>query len=119
MIALLLLSIVPHDDIVRDRCEVIEHNGFYDDQGHLVFDQLIFYDWSPERSRYQVRAWRLLKAQSQLPEFVNGQWRCQWLDGETTRCVTAPSYRRTWTQFDPELAERDVYPKEKRRELRK
>lgn len=120
-LCLLVLAIVPHEDIARDHCDLIELNGLYDEQGRRVFDQLIFYDFCRERSRYQVRAWRLVKDHHQVPTYDHaaGHWRCMWNDGETPRCVTADSYRRTWTQFDPELAERDVYPKEKRRELTK
>lgn len=121
MIALLLMATVPLEDIWRERCDVIEHNSFYDEQGRLVFDQIIFYDWCPTAERLQVRAWRLVKGPGQIPEYDHGsaEWFCLWHDEDILRHVSAPSTRRTWTQFDPELAERDVYPKEKRRELRK
>lgn len=114
-----LLAIVPREDIAREKCDLIELNGLYDEQGRLVFDQIIFYDFCRERSRYQVRAWRLVKDHNQLPTYdhTTGLWQCRWLDGEVTRCVTADSYRRTWTQYDPELAEREFYPKERRKEL--
>ncbi len=58
---LLLCCLNPVDDVARDRVDVIEINHFYDEQGRLVFDQTIFYDWSPDHSRYMVRAWRLVK----------------------------------------------------------
>ena len=51
----------PLEDLARDRVDLIEVNHFYDEQGRLVFDQIIFYDWSPMQCRYQVRDWRLLK----------------------------------------------------------
>jgi hypothetical protein len=35
-----------------------------------------------------------------------------------TRQVFATAVRETWSQHDPELAERDVMAKEKRRELK-
>ena len=37
--------------------------------------------------------------------------------GEVLRTVTAKSFRETWTQHDPELAERDYLPKERRRDF--
>lgn len=40
-----------------------------------------------------------------------------WHDGELLRVIEAASFRETWTQYDPELVERDYLPKERRREL--
>jgi len=119
-LALLLLSIVPIDDVVCDRVAVIEVNHFYDDQGRLVFDQAIFYDWSPGDSRYMVRAWRLVKNPNILPvrDWTTGRYRSFWQDGEQLRDIHALSFRETWTQYDPELVEREFLPKERRKELR-
>ena len=55
------VSLNPLDGAVTDRVDLIELNHFYDEQGKLVFDQVIFYDWCNEQCRYNVRAWRLLK----------------------------------------------------------
>jgi hypothetical protein len=98
----------------------MEVNHFYDEQGRLVFDQVIFYDWAPEHSRYNVRAWRLVKNPAQLPErdWRDGGYLAVWQDGEVLRRVRAASMRETWTQYDPELVEREYLPKERRRELR-
>ena len=119
VIALSLLSLVPHDVVLRERCDVIETNDFRDDEGRTVFVQEIFYDWCPHRERWQVRAWRLVKCDHQRPEYDHARrlWSCTWLDGEVVRCITADSHRMSWTQYDPELLERDVLPKERRREL--
>ena len=69
-----------------------------------------------------TRAWRLVKHESQLPYPAYGggpkMYRALWLDGDVNRLIYAPSYRETWTQYDPELAEREILPKEQRRELR-
>lgn len=143
---LLILGILPHDDTARESVDLIELNHFYDEHGRLVFDQIIFYDWRPcatetqitqvgveagrEASgstgikissgyRYQVRAWRLVKNPNQIPY---RDWRCGgyatlWQDGEQMRFIRSTSIRETWTQYDPELIEREYLPKEKRREL--
>jgi hypothetical protein len=122
MFAILLIAaaILPvTDTVLRDACDLIEVNHFFDDQGRLVFDQAIFYDWSAGDSRYNVRAWRLVKHSSQLPqrEWPSG-YSALWQDGEVTRRVWLQAIRETFTQYDPELLEREVLPKEKRRELR-
>jgi hypothetical protein len=47
---------------VKDEVLLVEVNHFYNDQdGKLVFDQVIWYDWNSKESRYDVVDWRLLK----------------------------------------------------------
>jgi len=115
------LGLNPTEDVAREKVDLMEVNHFYDEQGRLVFDQVIFYDWSPEHSRYMVRAWRLVKNPTQLPErdWRDGGYLAVWQDGEIVRRVQAASMRESWTQYDPELVEREFLPKERRKELRK
>jgi hypothetical protein len=67
-----------------------------------------------------VRAWRLVKNPAQLPQrdWKDGGYLAVWQDGEVLRHVHGQSMRETWTQYDPELIEREYLPKEQRRELR-
>lgn len=111
----------PIDDVAHDEVDLIEVNHFYDEQGRLVFDQVIFYDWSSQESRFHVRAWRLLKSPAQIPRrnWTCGDFLTIWHDGEVLRKVRSKGIHETWTQYDPELLEREYLPKEKRRELRK
>ena len=120
----LLISTVgtnPIMDVPRDRCDLIEVNHFHDENGRRVFDQVIFYEWSPRDGRHQVQAWRLLKSQAQKPRYVfeTGEYVATWHDGQTLREVRSFAARESWTQHDPELMEREFLPKEKRKELAK
>ncbi|MBW3596936.1 MAG: hypothetical protein KY475_06630 [Planctomycetes bacterium] len=114
-------ALTPAEEVAIDQVDLVEVNHFYDEHGRRVFDQVIFYDWSPGAGRYQVRAWRLLKSQSQFPikNWERGDFTAVWHDGEVLREVRAASFRETWTQYDPELVERDYLPKDRRRELMK
>lgn len=119
-----LVSVVtlnPPENVVADRVDLIEINHFYDEHGRLVFDQIIFYDWSPADSHYHVRAWRLLKSPAQLParDWSQGDFSTVWHDGDVLRKVRSEAIRESWTQYDPELIEREFLPKDQRRELRK
>lgn len=118
-LVLLLCSIIPQDFVVRESVDLVETNHFYDEHGRLVFDQVIFYDWSAGDSRYNVRAWRLVKNPAQLPQrdWKDGGYSAMWQDGEQIRRIHSKSIRETWTQYDPELVEREYLPKERRREL--
>ena len=112
-------GITPQTDISSEQVDLVELNHFYDDQGRHVFDQMIFYDWSAEHNRYQVRAWRLIKNASQQPrhDWDRDVYVATWQDGAVMRKVLAQSMKETWTQHDPELAEREHLPKDQRREL--
>ena len=52
---------VPLTPTVSDTVDVIELNHVYDGEGHLVFSQLIFWDWEVPASRQHVVAWRVWK----------------------------------------------------------
>ena len=116
---LMICSIFTREALV-DHVDLIELNHFYDDNGRLVLDQLIYYDWSYEDNRFQVRAWRLFKKDSQLPVYnsLDKNYAARWYDGQILRKVYAKHFRETWTYYDPELTEREFLGKDKRRELR-
>lgn len=119
--ALLLAAILPQPDgVARDTVDLIELNHFYDEHGRLVFDQVIFWDWSEDAGRYDVRAWRLVKHPAQVPQrnWRDGGYLAMWQDGEHVRRVDAAAIRETWTQHDPELLEREYLPADKRRPLK-
>ena len=115
-------TLSPADEVTVDEVDVVEVNHFYDDQGRLVFDQVIYYDWSPIHSRYQVRDWRLLKSPTQVPlrDWRDGGYVSEWEDFKQRnglRRVKSKSVRETWTQHDPELVEREFLAQENRTEL--
>ncbi|PQO38724.1 hypothetical protein C5Y96_02255 [Blastopirellula marina] len=123
MVPLLLacawLGLVPSDPAILDQVDLVEVNHVYDSSGHPVLDQVIFYQWSHVDARYQVVAWRLLRSPGQVPRRVWNQrvYVARWFDAEMLRNVIAGQYRETWTTYDPEMAERAIYPIEYRREL--
>jgi hypothetical protein len=119
-ISLALMGLSPPEYVVTDRVDVIEINHFYDEHGKLVFDQILYYEWSAAQSRYNVRAWRLLKSPAQVPQrdWQRGDFVARFYDGDALREVRAATMRESWTQYDPELIEREYLPKEQRRELR-
>jgi len=109
----------PSEVVIHDNVDLIEVNHYHDARGQHVFDQLIFYDWSSQKRRFQVRAWRLIKTENQMPrrDYRTGTWMVRWHDDGVMREVTAASRRETWTQYDPELVERENLPQEQRLDL--
>ena len=105
--------------VARQHVDLIELHHSYDDVGRHVFDQLVFYQWSEARKSYRVIAWRMVKRDEQLPVRIwrPRGYRCIWQDDGIMREVWAPLYRETWSQHDPERANRKVFPEASRPEL--
>ena len=104
---------------LTERVDLIEVNHFHDENGRLVLDQVIFYQWAGDQHQFIVRAWRMIRSKNQFPHrSPNGQsYECLWRDDKIMRCVQAPIVRETWTQVDPERANRQYQPQEGRRDL--
>lgn len=101
---------------VRQRVDLIELNHFVDEEGREVFRQVIFYDWSKAHKKYHVRAWRLIKKESQVPKrrWEPDSYECTWHEDGLMRQVWAPTMRETWSQKDPERANRKLLPEDRR-----
>lgn len=115
----MLMGAAPATPVVQDQVDLIEINHFYDSQGRLIFDQVIFYEWSRADARFHVTAWRRLKNAWQVPRkrWSDGVYTTTWCDGDVVRSVVSGNMRETWTQYDPELVEREYLPREYRRGL--
>lgn len=117
------VNISPANTMLKDRVDLIEVNHFYDEQGRFVYDQIVFYDWCPRECRYQLRDWRLIKNGNQIPlqDAKTGEFTAVWSDFKSRnvlRKTTARLFRESWTQYDPELVEREFLPESKRKKLR-
>ena len=117
---LLLVGVAPgsHSNtaVVKQRVDLIELNHFVDEDGREVFRQVIFYDWSKAHHRFHVRAWRLVKNESQVPvrRWNPTRFQCTWHDDGLLRQVWAPQLRESWTQQDPERVNRALLPEDQR-----
>ena len=109
------------DEVITDHVDLVEVNFCYDDRGHPMIQQLIFYDWCPVSRCYRVRDFRLLETVEHLPHRVRGgrTYVVTWFDERdgVARRVIAKAVRTTYTRHDPEMVERDRFPKDMRREL--
>jgi hypothetical protein len=105
---LLLLSLPIVPTVQPAQVDRIEFNHYSSVSGDHVFDQLIFYDWSNQRKRFDVREWRLVKDESMVPRRCREGWRVVFYDGGIPREVVAKSMQETFTSYDPETLERDA-----------
>ncbi|MEZ6137512.1 MAG: hypothetical protein R3C53_21700 [Pirellulaceae bacterium] len=100
-------------DGVSQRVDLIELNHFYDDLGRHAYDQVIFYEWSPDYRRYHVVAWSLIEDHlSRMPahDHHRDEYVVRWYDRDARvrRSVWAKLYRETWSQTDPERANKKL-----------
>jgi len=119
LISLSTVQAVPTESHLEDRVDLIEVNHLYDLSGRPVIHQMIFYQWDRVTHRFQVRAWRLLKSNDQLPQrnWSQDNYVSQWRDLSTMRKVYAENVRETWTIYDPEVLERQMLPIDRRVDL--
>jgi len=118
-----IAGILPVEDqmpgTMRAEVDLVELNHFLDENGREVFRQVVFFDWSRRNRQFEVRAWRLVKHDSQLPRQIPGTqtYVVRWQDKSITREVRAKTMRETWSQQDPERVNRARLPENERRPL--
>lgn len=127
MIALLLLSIVPMPDgIVREHTACIEVNKYYDGNGEINFTQVICWDRQfGSGQTMHVNYWHLSTENASgvrvdIPGYAPVGKEMLWTDKSgVLRKVTTDVVHESHTQVDPEVLDRDKWPTEWRRGLRK
>jgi hypothetical protein len=99
----------------NEHVDLIELNHFYDQQGRLVYDQVIFYEQAPETGRFQVRAWCLVEDREWLSRrptknYDSQLYQVDWYDSDQRllRKITSRLYRESWSQVDPERANKKL-----------
>lgn len=116
LILLLAGWLEPHCPLSRSHVDLIELNHCYNEEGLPIYHQYIFWKWDGQLG-YRVQAYRVLKGQFSGPCRYRSGYRARWCDNGVFREITAPYFRETWTQYDPELDDRQVFPMEKREDL--
>jgi len=110
--------VVP-EDIAEEHCETQHLNHFYDENGRLVFNQIIYENqgwYDPE-----IQDWRLYQKAGQYPRknYHTGNYESLWHDGDILRKIISQTRKESWTQTDPEIEAREFLPKENRKQLLK
>jgi len=106
---------------VTEHVDLIELNHFHDCLGRHVYDQVIFYEWAPDASRYHVRAWCLIEDKDLVnrrptKRYSDNLYEVQWQDRDQNllRIITGTHYRESWTQIDPERANKKLLDERER-----
>ena len=118
LLQLAIVSIAPNQ--AREHVDLTELNSFHDCNGRHVYDQVIFYEWSPSLHRYHVRAWVLSDNDKQPQrDYRTGLWITKYTerDSNLSRTVTSTHYRRSFSQVDPERDNKRLLPEHERHAL--
>jgi hypothetical protein len=104
-------AVRPHQSI--QRVDLIELNHCHDETGRHCYDQLVFYEWSPDYRRYHVVAWCLVdQGLARMPAFDHSKrlYIVSWYDRESGRHreIWSPIFRETWSDSDPERANKKL-----------
>lgn len=77
MLVAVLLGVQHGHEVLTDRVDVVELNTMCNtNDGLVVFDQIIWWNWNVKECRYEVVDWRTLKGvRAQLDESVIAAWR--------------------------------------------
>jgi MarR-like DNA-binding transcriptional regulator SgrR of sgrS sRNA len=91
------------------RCDMLELNHFHDYEGRPAFDQVILWKWDQLYSEYHVSEYYMVDQgksteDNRVPQknYSSGLYEA-W---KGTNKVIAPHYRESWTQIDPERADK-------------
>lgn len=104
LLILIILSVIKADLTARDDCDLVELNSFFDCNARHVYDQIIFYEWSPSLDRYHVRAWVLSDNDKQPQrDYRSGLYRVLYTDRDSnlSRAVSSTHFRRSWSRSIP------------------
>ncbi len=111
---------------IHETVDLIELNHFHDEQGRPVYDQVIFYEWSASQAKYHVRAWCLVEpkeivSRRPIHSHHDDRYHVRWFDNDQNihRHISSPLYRETWTQTDPERANKKILDERNRTALYK
>lgn len=119
LICLLLAIVVStgRSSEIAESVDLIEFNHFHDVKGNEVYQQMIFYEWSHERNQYEVRAWLLddeRDGQSRRPTrtYSDNRYHVRWFDRDQkiNRHLHSVHFRESWSQVDPERANKTLLP---------
>ena len=100
-----MLSVIASglNDHLVDATDMVEVNHMHSREGEPTFTQVIFWDWDQEDSKYHVRAWTM----DEKVRFYRGS--VVYFDSSlnATRVIRYRYFKESWTQNDPERADKE------------
>ncbi len=103
MLLLMFVGIAP-----AGRCDMVEVNHVCRADGTVVFTQAIAWEWLPQYRAFRAQDWKFI-SRWQMRDGVFIGW------GESGFYrARSELFRETWTPFDAEMRDREMFPIDKR-----
>ncbi len=102
--AALILLILLTGGSTTSRCDLIEVNHVYGEDGAYRFTQVIAWEWLPDYSVHRAQDWKFIKSWQMRDGVFTG-----WGDSGCYR-VRCKLFRETWTPFDAEVRDQKMFP---------
>lgn len=106
---------------IKERCDMIELNHYYDLSGKQIYDQVIYWRRRPQDGKYEVREWALVEDRESVSnrprkDVNSGLWESYYKRQSDNYYlhVTAPIFKESHTMYDPERENKKMTPETSR-----
>ena len=117
LIALLEVGSLRGSFAIKQNCDMMELNHFYDGKCKHIYDQVIYWRRKPENGKYEVRAWALVEDRESIrnrpiKNVNSGLWESYYKRSgdDYYILITSPIFKESWTQKDPEREDKKNLP---------
>ena len=122
--AVILISLIPRQEIPTDQVDWVELNHVHDEAGKPTFTQYIVWRYYWDRQRWHVVAWVIVSDDTPRPRRLwrhGGSrlpgWELVLDHKDVLRRLRFRTYNESHSLYDPEMADRALLPMEARRGL--
>jgi hypothetical protein len=121
MFLVLTLCFLCADDRWSTDIQYVDHlelNYMANEQGTVHLVQMIAWEWDNVSNRFRVKGWRMYRPKEQIIR-QTGYCEHSWylIENEEVKIVRSRSFAVTVTLYDPEVRDREYWPRENRGSL--
>lgn len=102
---------------IKERCDMMELNHYYDKSGKHIFDQVIYWRRRPQDGKYEVREWVLVEDRESVNNRPrknenSGLWESYYKRSgdDYYLIVRSPIFKESHTMYDPERENKKITP---------
>lgn len=106
---------------IKERCDMMELNHYYDKDGRQIYDQVIYWRRRPQDGKYEVREWALVEDRESVNNRPcknenSGMWESYYKRSgdDYYLIVTSPIFKESHTMYDPERENKKMTPETSR-----
>ncbi len=123
LLLVMLLAFAPSVKPIKEGshveyCDLIEVNSHISENGRHMYDQIIFWEWSPELKRMIVCSWCLVGDDKSYPVKIGNRYKyTRRLSRNRSIIIYTDMSISTSSKLDPERDNKNIFPEKYRRDL--